>query len=319
MKLSIIIPVYGVEQYIEKCLRSVFKQDVPDTEYEVILINDGTKDNSWDITKKICKNHLNVVLYEQENQGLSAARNKGLSLAKGEYVWFVDSDDWIDENCLSTLLSCVEGNDVLALSSMYEEGDWSKIKKYKVSENVQDKLSYMEQDHPTPAQFYICKREFIENYNISFTVGIKHEDCLFTPIVIAQSRKFAIYHKPVYHFLKRPNSITTVIDCKRGYDYCYIIENLYNYRDKIDSGQVLNRYDYIISRIIKAHLSIAYRLDVTTQSYIEDFYREHKEILLCLKESKFNSKLVFYIYKYTPFKLIFIYEILEVLWKKIKK
>lgn len=319
MKLSIIIPVYGVEQYVEKCLKSVFYQDLPASEYEVIIINDGTKDNSWTIVKSIVNNHGNVRLAEQTNQGLSAARNHGLKLAQGEYVWFIDSDDWIEQNCLLEIVAAAEGNDVLALATMFKEGDWKGLKTYEVSSNTTDKLSYMSQDYPTPAQFYVCNREFLIRNNFYFVNGIKHEDCLFTPLIVAKCSTFSILAKPVYHFLKRRDSITTVYDNKRGYDYCYIINQLYNYRNTITDYGILDKYDGVIARIIKEHLRLANKLDKRTQIDINSFYVKHKNILECLLKSKYNSKMLYYLHKYTPLNLVSIYSLLEHVWNTIKR
>ena len=94
--LSIIIPVYNVEKYIHRCLTSCCKQsDASLDEYEIIIINDGTPDNSMDVVYNIAKKYSNIVIFNQKNKGLSAARNQGLEIAKGEYVQFLDSDDWL--------------------------------------------------------------------------------------------------------------------------------------------------------------------------------------------------------------------------------
>lgn len=89
LKLSIIIPVYNVAPYVEKCLRSCAEQDIPSEDYEIIVINDGTPDNSLEIVERVAKDYPNIIIHSQDNAELSAARNKGLSLAKAKYVWFV--------------------------------------------------------------------------------------------------------------------------------------------------------------------------------------------------------------------------------------
>lgn len=106
MKLSIIIPIYNVEKYIERCAESVLNQNVPPSQYEVIFVNDGTKDNSVEILKKAINFniHSNFQIRDKENGGLSSARNFGLEHATGDYVWFVDSDDWIESNCLAKIV-----------------------------------------------------------------------------------------------------------------------------------------------------------------------------------------------------------------------
>ena len=115
MKLSIIIPVYNVEQYIDECLHSVTSQGRTEDDYEIIVVNDGTLDNSMDIVDRYVCQHENISVIHQSNSGLSIARNTGLQHACGEYVWFVDSDDWIAEDALSFLFPLLDnGIDVLA-------------------------------------------------------------------------------------------------------------------------------------------------------------------------------------------------------------
>ena len=113
IKLSIIIPFYNVEQYIAQCLDSVYLQDIPETEYEVICVNDASPDGSREIVKEYQKKHKNLVLVEHEvNKKLGAARNTGRRAAKGMYIWNVDSDDKIAPNCLKSILEQCEQNDL---------------------------------------------------------------------------------------------------------------------------------------------------------------------------------------------------------------
>ena len=103
MKLSIVIPVYNVEKYVNRCLLSVLNQKVSSNEYEIVIVNDGSTDSSLSIVEEMIESYNNVILVSQENAGLSAARNRGLLLAKGDYIWFVDSDDWIDDDSLISI------------------------------------------------------------------------------------------------------------------------------------------------------------------------------------------------------------------------
>lgn len=116
MKLSIIIPIYKVEKYIEQCLYSIYDQKIDEFLFEVIAVNDGTPDNSMNIVKKYANKHKNLHVLNYENQGLSIARNLGLKKASGDYVWFVDSDDWLTNNSLSIVISHLSKNyDVLKI------------------------------------------------------------------------------------------------------------------------------------------------------------------------------------------------------------
>ena len=109
-KLSLIIPMYNVELYIEKCLNSCINQDLSADEYEIIIVNDGSKDNSLSIAESIAQKHNNVRIITQTNGGLSSARNTGLINSRGEYIWFIDSDDWIEPNVLKELYTTASNN-----------------------------------------------------------------------------------------------------------------------------------------------------------------------------------------------------------------
>ena len=105
MKLSIIVPVYNVEKYIRLCMESIFKQGLDENDYEVIIVNDGTPDKSMEMITDIIVAHQNIHVINQENQGLSVARNNGIAAAKGEYIQFLDSDDLLIDNSLPYLIN----------------------------------------------------------------------------------------------------------------------------------------------------------------------------------------------------------------------
>ena len=111
-KLSFIVPVYNMEEYVGRCLNSLLNQDIPFTEYEIIVVNDGSTDSSLKILHEYAEKHANIRIVTQENKGLSAARNIGLREATGEYIWHIDSDDWIVENCASRLLELCKRDDL---------------------------------------------------------------------------------------------------------------------------------------------------------------------------------------------------------------
>ena len=104
MDLSIIVPIYNVEKYVRTCIESIYKQGLDEKDFEVIIVNDGTTDRSMEVIADIIKQHSNIIVIEQENQGLSVARNKGMAKAKGEYIFMIDSDDFLIDNRVSFLL-----------------------------------------------------------------------------------------------------------------------------------------------------------------------------------------------------------------------
>lgn len=269
MKVSIIVPVYGVENYIEKCLESLIHQDMADDEYEVIVINDGTKDKSWDIVTRVTRNHKIFRLYEQDNKGLSATRNKGIDLATGEYIWCVDSDDYIEENCLCKLYEKAKGKDLVIQTRYIPMGiDVERRTQLDVKYNIQATRGkdLLFSGFLSPAQFYWYKRNWLKENHLRFYEGVYHEDMEFTPRALFLAETIAFQTVPVYYFYKRPGSITTSFKSKRVYDVIELSKSLRSFyerhRKEDKSWYILIHackciiYGFIISK----NLSIAERL-----------------------------------------------------------
>lgn len=107
MFLSFVVPVYNTEKYLPECLDSLLEQDIPKEEYEIICVNDGSTDNSLEILHAYQEKFPNIVVIDKENSGVAMARNAGMDAAKGDYIWFVDSDDFIQMNILHLLWTTV--------------------------------------------------------------------------------------------------------------------------------------------------------------------------------------------------------------------
>lgn len=229
-KLSLIIPVYNVEKYVAKCIESCISQNVSSVDYEIIIINDGSTDDSLQIVNEIVGKYDNITVFSQKNGGLSLARNKGLSLAKGEYVWFIDSDDWIEINCLENIINKLVKIDVLAMGYTEAYDDSKKNKKVFVSNiPVANGIELLHSTFIIPAQFYIYRRSFLEKNNLFFEPKIFHEDFEFTPRMLYLAKKIVVYKKLVYFFYKRPGSITTSINPKKSFDLIKITLNLISF------------------------------------------------------------------------------------------
>ena len=123
IKLSIIIPVYNTEAYLRRCLDSCLHQDLPMDQYEIIAVNDGSTDRSLEILKDYERQYTNIHVYSQENKRQGAARNYGLTKASGEYIWFVDADDWIANNCLRKLSLSLDGIDIFIFPGFWSDNE----------------------------------------------------------------------------------------------------------------------------------------------------------------------------------------------------
>ena len=209
MKFSIIIPVYNVEKYIDKCLKSIVKQSYKN--YEVIIVNDGTKDNSVEIITKYTKKYKNFKLYNKENGGLSDARNYGLNYVTGDYLLFIDSDDYINKDLLKKI------NEVLLKKSY----DIVKFKIDLVDEagnlirkesgfNTSKKLTLKDifsQEFSEPAWTYCYNLEFWNKNNFKYAKGKIHEDFGLSPLVLLKSKSIYYINYYGYNYVQRMGSI----------------------------------------------------------------------------------------------------------------
>ena len=223
MKLSIIVPVYNVADYLAKCLDSLILQDLPQNDYEIIVVNDGSTDNSGEIAKQYADKYSNIILINQENQGLSGARNTGIANARGEYVQFVDSDDYLEENVLGGLLKLVEDNNLDVLRFNYENVNElgeiiypNKDPKHFVnfSDDVVDGLTFLNK-RLGPACYavqFIIKRALLLEKNILFKSGIYFEDTEWTPRMLLNASRVASVETVIYYYYVREGSITKAVN-----------------------------------------------------------------------------------------------------------
>lgn len=270
-KISIIIPVYNVEKYVEKCLRSCAEQDLPPEEYEIIVVNDGTKDNSLEIVERVAKDYTNITIISQENAGLSAARNKGLSIAKGDYIWFVDSDDWIKENCLKQITETFFNDDLDAITIFgirFIDGSYFKILKSNPFDS--SIMSGKELMHLTlincAAVKTLYKRNFLLDNNLTFYEGIFHEDHEFTPRAYYYLEKIKVTSFEVYYNRLVKGSITNSINPKKGFDLINVALSLYEFKNNVVKKEDKKVYHYFIAAAINQALYNATNMDITNKT-----------------------------------------------------
>lgn len=261
MILSIIIPVYKVELYLEKCLYSCLNQDIPREDYEIIVVNDGSPDKSLQIAERIAAIETNIVVISQENGGLSVARNTGLLRAKGKYVWFVDSDDWIEENCLGKILERLYETqpDFLQLQYRLVHDDNSYDKEvYCTIEGVVNGIQQIDNGAvPVPAQFTIYSKSFLLRNNLVFYPGIFHEDCEFKPRALFLAERCASYDKVVYNYYQRTSgSITSQPNPKRAFDCIKVALSIDNFYRNIAKDKCAIYFHNHISVMLNNALSV---------------------------------------------------------------
>ncbi len=225
-KVSVIVPVYNVEKYLKRCLDSLINQTLSDI--DIICINDGSKDSSLQILEQYAQKDSRIVIYNQENSGLSVARNTGLEHASGEYIGFVDSDDWVDLDFYEKLYNSAKNNNAdIAVADFIREHPNKKPKRLKLKE---------EKIYTTPEdKFMICKvhregcvwnkiyrTEFIKSINLKFVPKMYYEDRDFTIRSLYFSKKLVTTPNTYYRYFVNPKSI---VNKRRNYiqDEHYII------------------------------------------------------------------------------------------------
>ena len=206
-KVSVIVPIYNVEKYLEKCINSLLSQTLEDI--QIILVNDGSKDNSGTIAKKYAERNKDKVIYvEKENGGLSDARNYGLKYATGDFVAFLDSDDYIEKNAYEEMYNkAIEENaDYVECDFIWEYPNKAKIDKQYKYQNKKEMLSFVR----VVAWNKLIKRSLIIEHNLEFPKGLRYEDVEFTYKLIPYINKFAYVDKPFIHYVQREGSIANV-------------------------------------------------------------------------------------------------------------
>jgi len=224
LKLSIIVPVYRVENYLPKCIDSLLNQDVAADDYEIILVDDGSPDHCGEICDKYAANHTNVKVLHRENGGLSVARNSGMDAAQGKYIQFVDSDDYLEPNVLKALVEKMESDwlDVLRFNyrNVNESGEVIEPNKdpkrwVSYSSEVCDGLTFLN-ERLGPACYacqFMIRREVVNDCR--FKEGIYFEDTEWAPRMLMKAGRASSTDLMVYNYFVREGSITQSVDEKK--------------------------------------------------------------------------------------------------------
>lgn len=232
MDLSIIVPVYNVEKYVRPCIESIFKQGLDETNFELIIVNDGSTDRSMEMIADIITQHKNITVINQENLSLSVARNNGIAIAKGEYILMPDSDDLLIENSLKPLLEkALETKADLVVANFIKMTSEDIVSFKGVT---QDYAKFLEKggkqlflEDLNPYECYIWRtlyrREFIVGNHLSFFPGVCYQDVPFTHKCYLKAGKCLRTSWLMNIYRVREGSHTYSFNKKKAKDYCIII------------------------------------------------------------------------------------------------
>lgn len=240
MKLSIIIPVYNIEPFISRCLDSCYNQSIQEEDYEIICVDDGSTDKSMTIVEKYACQHKNLVIIHQANAGQSVARNQGLQLAQGDYVWFVDGDDWIQPNILPSLFEHVYRDklDTLCFTFQYayEDGHFSDggFGMPSLNKPINGREFISNYSMPAGPWSAIHRRAFLIGKNLHFIEGITREDEDYTIRVYCSTERISYINIIAYNYFQRTGStMKSPKSAKIADDLLVVADSLFAYAQSI--------------------------------------------------------------------------------------
>lgn len=258
-KISIIVPIYKVENELDRCVQSLLHQTY--TNLEIILVDDGSPDCCPKLCDQYAKEDNRVHVIHKKNGGLSDARNRGLKEATGDYILYVDSDDYIDLDSCEKLLKSTSGKkvDIVVGNAIMEKADGIELMIhtatpsgicYKSNEFIEKAIKAYQ--WYAPAWLNMYRREFLLDNNLFYKKGIYFEDMQMLPRVFLKANSITCTDKTFYHYVIRENSITTSEKSKKK--EMDSIQNMKEWKQLFDSIQDIDLQKYLYGMLIKCYL-----------------------------------------------------------------
>lgn len=284
--VSVVIPVYNVERFLRECVDSVLNQTMQD--FEIILVDDGATDSSGAICDEYGRQDPRIRVIHQENGGLSAARNTGLDAASGEYVYFLDSDDYIEPYSLEHLQNMADEKqaDVVFFDAYVFFTDcepdpkvyqYHRSKEYSTKPGRQMLLELLDTDeYRTAVPLMLFRRDYMLKHNFRFREGILHEDELFTFYVYHGDGMIAHCHEELYARRMRQASIMTGASMRKRYESVSVIyfELSELYRKKVIRDEAGRRYLARMSRSMLAKYRLMAEEDQLAQAEKQERFKK---------------------------------------------
>ena len=295
-KVSVIIPVYKVEKYLKRCVESVVNQTYKNT--EIILVNDGSPDNCGVICDEYAKIDSRIKVIHKANGGLSSARNAGLDIASGEYIMFVDSDDWIEEDSLEKLDKYMDMSyDIINFKFRFAKG---KTKNIELNDKLKDSyecdlLSYIDKLFLGELDFFIWNKLYKKNLfdKVRFPEGRNYEDLATIYKLYFKAKNIIVTDYTLYYYwLGNSNSITSNSTIKNMTDYLLSAKEIYevnkNYLqiNKRDFSSEDTRYKMMIIQLLINYTKSTYKDDDLKREILSELRSSKAKISAVYKQGK---------------------------------
>lgn len=318
-KISVIVPCFNVEEYLEDCLNSLVKQTIFD-DLEIVCIDDGSTDSTLKILEQYKFKYSNIIVVSQDNQGQSSARNAGLKLATGKYIGFIDSDDIINEVYYENLVETIEKHQadlvVCKLVTLYDNGsvDETNAREYmvddfvKIDSNFDDKIKLFLNDKLSVSPCNkLIKRSILQANNISFSVGLYNEDMESGFDIIEASNAIVKCEESIYYYRQRSFS-TTKLATIRVLDMLKVTDNIVDklntkypnqYKLEIDTYKLLFCVYLTLHRVRNANEDVKIKVIKEVHNYTKDI----SSLSILKVNHSLRKKVLYAVSKYFPFML----------------
>lgn len=287
IKFSIIIPVYNVQDYVAKCIESIMQQTYKN--FEIIVVDDGSTDDSKKIVKNFSDKRIKII--SKENGGLSSARNEGLKHINGDYIWFIDSDDYIEIDALELLYNKIKSEDSDIIVFRYFD-DFITSKK-----EIIDSISWEKKENYPLINVSACVKIFKSSFFLEnkfiFKEGVLFEDLEMIPFVIAKTNKISFLNIPLYNYVQRNGSIIRNIGGfkKNRDDRFIVLESLIN---RFKKDKIYEKYSSQIEFLVIRHLIFIYTEELF--NYEKDIYiprfKRIKEFVESINYKYYKNKFI---------------------------
>lgn len=321
-KISVIVPVYNVEKYLGKCLGTLANQTLEDI--EIIVVNDGTKDNSQKIIDKYCKKYPKIFkCVVKENGGQGSARNLGLALATGEYIAYVDSDDYVEKNMFELLYETAIKNDSdIVICGNHVVNEKYEIIKDEIYKN--EKLIFSVDSSPNvlfdkmAVWNKIYKTDFLKGLKLEFRSKKWYEDFDFSVIALINAKKISVVEEPLYYYVLRNGSTMINSNIDRNIEITEAFDNILQYAKKND---LFNKYFYEFEFLAITHIYIysIVRISISKASYKKKIvnikkikkyvklnFNNFKKNLYIKTQLSLSRRIVYYLINYNLYSIIYI-------------
>jgi len=308
MKLSIIIPMFNAEKYISRCLDSVIDQNLPNNEYEILIINDGSTDDSLKICKEYESKHSNIKLISTKNFGQSSARNTGVQISQGEYIYFIDSDDYISTNSLSILVEeATKFNlDILCFKIIrIKTSELNTNNEFDIDNNnlkILKGINYLinsDNYYKEGVWWYFVKKNYLKKFDFKFIEGRHLQDTIFNLELFINAKRVSFIPVDTYRYVinninsvwtnRNPKHIRKVVD-----DFTFITIKFNQVLKETNNFELTKRMKYYRTHMI---------LNMMKRLFISDLsFSEIRNVLNLLKDENLYPLKTYYLKNTKQFK-----------------